>query len=121
MFKMTEIELELMYDVDMFHFIEKGMREGISFIAHRHGQANNKYMQNYNPKEASKYLMYLDANIVMCQPLPTGGFKRTDGESRELLDQNSERGLILEVELEYPKELHHLHNGYSCAAEKNKD
>lgn len=42
MLKMTEVELELMHDVDMFQFIKKGMRGGISYIAHRHGQANNK-------------------------------------------------------------------------------
>ena len=56
----------------------------------------------------------------MCQPLPTGSLKWTDGESWGLLNQNSERGLILEVELEYPKELHHLHNCYSCAVQKIK-
>lgn len=31
---------------------------------------------------------------------------------------NSQRGLILEVDLEYPKELHDLHNDYPLAAEK---
>lgn len=61
MLNMTEIELELRHDVDMFQFIEKGMRGGISYITHRYGQVNNKYMQNYCPNEESKYLMYLDA------------------------------------------------------------
>ena len=37
MLKMTGIKLELMSDVDMFQFIEKGMREGISYIANRYG------------------------------------------------------------------------------------
>ena len=41
MFKMTSIKLELMTDVDMFQFIEKGFRGGISYIANRHGEANN--------------------------------------------------------------------------------
>lgn len=61
MLKMTGIKLELMTDVDMFQFIAKGMRGGVSYIAHRHGEANNS-MSNYNPKKPSKYLMYLDAN-----------------------------------------------------------
>ena len=33
-------------------------------------------------------------------------------------DENSAKGLILEVDLEYPPELHHLHNDYPCAPEK---
>ena len=30
--------------VDMYLFIEKGLREGISYIAKRYGKANNNYM-----------------------------------------------------------------------------
>ena len=44
--KMTKINLDLISDIDMQLFIEKGLRGGISYIAHRHGKANNKYMQH---------------------------------------------------------------------------
>ena len=126
MLKMTETELELMSDVDMFQFIEKGMRGGISYIANRYGKANNKYMKEYDEKEPSKYIMYLDANNLygwaMSQYLPTGGFKWLTEEEVNLskFNDNSEKGLILEVDLEYPKELHDLHNDYPLAAEKIK-
>ena len=126
MLKMTGTKLELMSDVDMFQFIEKGMRGGISYIANRYGKANNKYMKEYDEKESSKYIMYLDANNLygwaMSQYLPTGGFKWLNEKEVNLskFDNEFEKGLILEVDLEYPKELHDLHNDYPLAAEKIK-
>ena len=57
MLKMTGIKLELMTDVDMFQFIEKGLRSGISYIANRHGEAINKYMSGYDSSKPSKYIM----------------------------------------------------------------
>ena len=49
MLKMIKIKLDLISDIDMQLFIEKGMCEGNSYIAHRHAQADIKYMQNFNP------------------------------------------------------------------------
>ena len=129
MLKMTNIKLELMTDIDMFQFIEKGMRGGISYIANRYGKANNKYMKEYDEKAPSKYIMYLDANNLygwaMSQYLPTGGFKwLTEKQINKInlaqYNEDSNKGLILEVDLEYPKELHDLHNDYPLGPEKVK-
>ncbi|KAL9970028.1 hypothetical protein ACROYT_G022337 [Oculina patagonica] len=129
MLKMTDIKLELMTDVDMYQFIEKGMRGGISYIAHRYGKANNKYMKKYDEKAPSKYIMYLDANnlygYAMSQYLPTGCFrwltqKQIDETNLAKYKEDSKKGLILEVDLEYPKELHNHHNDYPLGAEKVK-
>ena len=129
MLKMTNIKLELMTDIDMFQFIEKGMHGGVSYIANRHGNANNKYMKEYNEKAPSKYIMDLDANNLygwaMSQYLPTGNFKwMTDKEiskiDLEKYKADGKKGLILEVDLEYPQELHDIHNDYPVAPEKVK-
>ena len=123
MLKMTGIKLELMSDVDMFQFIEKGMRGGISYIANRYGKANNRYMNSYNPEETSKHIMYLDANNLygwaMSQYLPTGEFRWLTEKEVDLskYHDESKEGLILEVDLEYPEEIHDLHNDYPVAAE----
>ena len=127
MLKMTNIQLELMTDIDMFQFIEKGMRGGISYIANRYGKANNKYMSKYDENKPSKYIMYLDANNLygwaMSQYLPTGGFKwLTEKQINKInlaqYNENSNKGLLIEVDLGYPKELHDLHNDYPLAAER---
>lgn len=129
MLKMTDIKLELMTDIDMFQFIEKGMRGGVSYIAHRYGKANNKYMSDYNPKHPSKHIIYLDANnlygYAMSQYLPTGNFKwlsqkKIDGLNLDKYEKESKKGLILEVDLEYPEQLHDLHNSYPLAPEQIK-
>ena len=129
MLKMTNIKLELMTDIDMFQFIEKGLRGGISYIANRYGKANNKYMKEYNDKAPSKYIMYLDANNLygwaMSQYLPTGGFRWMTQKQIDKIDltkynEDGDKGIILEVDLKYPKELHDLHNDYPLAAEKIK-
>ena len=62
MVKMTRIEFDLISDIDMHLFIEKGMRGGICYIAKRHNKANNKYMKRYDRSEEKKYITYLDAN-----------------------------------------------------------
>ena len=129
MLKMTDIKLELMTDIDMYQFIEKGIRGGISYIANRYGKANNKYMKTFNKKELSKYIMYLDANNLygwaMSQYLPTGGFrwmneKQINNINLAKYEEDSKKGLILEVDLNYSKKLHELHNDYPLGPEKVK-
>ncbi|XP_060083028.1 uncharacterized protein LOC132562303 [Ylistrum balloti] len=120
--KITEVKLELLSDPDMLLMVEKGIRGGISMISNRYGKANNPYMgETFNPHDPAKYIAYLDANNLygwaMSKPLPTHGFGwMTDSE----LDSWKNHSCILEVDLEYPKDLHDLHNDYPLAPESLK-
>ncbi|CAB3992197.1 uncharacterized transposon-derived [Paramuricea clavata] len=49
--KLTKVELELISDPDMYLFIEKGIRGGISTITKRYTKANNKYIGLSNVPE----------------------------------------------------------------------
>jgi len=93
-------------------------------ISKRYANANNKYMgEKFNQNEKSKFIQYLDVNNLygwaMSLPVPVRGFKSiTDLKHwREFSDQEG-RGCILEVDLEYPKKLHDLHNKYPLAPER---
>ena len=121
MLKMTGMELELISNTDMHLFIEKGMRRGISYIAKRYSKANNKYMECYERSKESKYITYLDANNLdgwaLSQYLPYSRFKwLKQKEIRDFclnfISENSPLGYILETDLEYPSDLHDLHNDY---------
>ena len=60
-------------------FIEKGLRGGISYIDKRYAKANNKYMNDYDPKKPSTFITYLDMydlyGWAMNECLPYEGFK----------------------------------------------
>ena len=76
---MTGVKLEKISDNDMYLFIEKGLRGGISYNATRYGKANNKYMNDYDPEKQSTYISYLDMNNLygwtMSENLPYERFK----------------------------------------------
>ena len=78
--KLSGVKLEIIDNEEMFTFVERAIRGGISQISLRNAVANNPEMgQRYNPEQPLVYLCYVDANNLygkaMSDPLPTGGFK----------------------------------------------
>ena len=104
----------------MLMMLEKGIRGRNCQAIYRYAKANNKYMKNYNKFIESLYPMYLDANNLygwaMSQKLPVDGLKWVKDLSKfnesciKYYDENSDKGYILEVDLEYPKKLFNLHS-----------
>ena len=128
--KKTNVNLELLTDIDMLLMIEAGIRGGMCQSVHRYAKANNKYMKNYDKSIESSYLMYLDANNLygwaMSQKLPVNGFKWEDDLSRfnerfiKNYNENSDIGCFLEVDAEFPKKLFSSHKDSLFLPERKK-
>ena len=76
----TNIELDLISDLEMLNFIERQTRGGLCFVgSQRHVKANNKYLDDYDPNKPSNYMMYWDANNLygwgMSEYLPSGNLR----------------------------------------------
>ncbi|XP_076301552.1 uncharacterized protein LOC143219489 [Lasioglossum baleicum] len=121
MLKTTGVELELFTDVDMLLFVERGILGGLSQCSHRYAIANNKYLPTYDPNKPSTYLMYFDVNNLygwaMSQPLPHREFRWINDDDDQLnnfdiqsIPIDSPVGYIVEVDIEYPREIHDLHS-----------
>ena len=57
MFNMKKLELELIADPDMYILLEKGTRDGVSYISIIYTKVNNKYLKSYDPKQESKHII----------------------------------------------------------------
>ena len=128
--KKTDVKLELLTNFNMLLMAEEGIRGGMCHAVHRYAKTNNKYMKNYNEKEESLFLEYLDANNLspwgMKQNLPVGRFKwasdvfRIDEDFIKDYDENNDIGYFLKVDIEYPKKLHPLHSDLPFLPERMK-
>ena len=82
-------------------------------------------MNDYDPAKPLTFINYLDKNNLygwsMSEYLPYREFKwleNIDGFDVMSIDEKSDTGYFFEVDLEYPDELHELHNVYPLAPEK---
>ena len=114
----------------MLLMIEEGIRGGTCQSVHRYAKANNKYLKNYDKSIESSYLMYLDASNLygwaMSQKLPINGFKWVNDLSIfneafiKNVNENSDEGYFLEVDVEYPKKLWGSHKDLAFLPERRK-
>ena len=105
------------------------MRGGTSYISKRYSKANNEYCPNYDKNKPKVYINYLNMNNLygdlMSEYLPYGGFKwvKVNNETVSRIlnkSSNSLHGYFLEVDLDFPENLHDYDNDYPMAPEKIK-
>ena len=119
MLNITEVELELISDLDIYIFFEKGMRGRISYVSNECSKANSNYL---NPQQEWKHTIYLDANnlygYAMSKFRSTNCFKWLNPKTFDLnkYTTNSSKGCFLEGDLEYSKELREFHNVISFSS-----
>ena len=115
----------------MLLMVEKGIRGGICHaIYRRYVTANNKYMKKQDKNKETSYLMYLDANNLygwaMSQKVLVDGFEWEENMPKfnekflKSNNENSDIGYILELEVEYRKRFHNLHNDLPFLQERMK-
>ena len=102
MLKITGIRSEKIHDIDMYLFLENGMRGGVSYISKR-----------YSKSDENTDIIYWDMNnlygtVTSFDYLPYGDFKWLSKEEIKRFDvysisENSKLGYILDVDLEYCK------------------
>ena len=123
---LTGVRLQQIHIKEMYEMIENGLRGGMTQCSFKKVEANNKYMnEDYDKSKPSSYISYLDANnlygLAMCKKLPYDDFKwyygRMDEKRVMKYSDDDDIGYILEVDLDYPKELHDLHKDYPLAPE----
>lgn len=110
----TDIELDLITDIEMLQMVERQKRGGLCYVgSKRHVKANNKYLDDYKPEEDSNYIMYWDANNLygwaMSEYLPYGCLEfENETPLKKILNTSdtSPKGYIVEVDLEFPEHLH---------------
>ncbi|XP_075232208.1 uncharacterized protein LOC142330648 [Lycorma delicatula] len=118
----TRVSLELITDYDIYLFLERGIRGGISVCVKKYAKANNPYIpEEYDNKLPHTYLAYLDANNLygwaMSQHLPKQSFRWVEKEIQQSIadsilsfKDDGIIGFIFEVDVEYPEFLHNTHS-----------
>ena len=104
----------------MLFMVEKEIIGGLCHSINRYVEANNKYMNNCDKTKESLHLKHWDINNLygwaMSQKLLVNGFNWVEDLSefnQDFIKSYNEKineGYFLEADIQYPGELHGLHN-----------
>ena len=127
MLETTDAEFGLLSDIDMLLFCEKAIRGVLNGVgALRHFRALKKYLQKFDRNEKFVFgAIFVVASLyggVMVRKLPRDGYKWCEIKNIvELMGKyrsNTDFGYFVEIDLEYPREIHDDHSDFPLAPEK---
>ena len=123
----TGVELEILSDPTMSQFIDDAMVGGVSLARNPKLKANNRALEDYDPEKESSHLLLVDCNnqygFAMSHYLPTCGFEWDEDVEKfntdfiMKLENNQSEGYFFQVDLDYPEDLHDLHDQYPLIPE----
>ncbi len=126
-FKMTGESIELLNEIEMYTFFERGIRGGMTFV-NKHLVRNESI--THNNTQLTQHLAYIDQNNLygnaLSKPLPHSEFCWVEDLSaftRDFilsLDEEGEWGYTFEVDLGYPEHLHHSTADFPLAPESGE-
>ena len=120
----SKVSLELLSNREHLDIAEKIMRGGMSSVySARLFTANNKYLQLFDEFLTSSFDLMVDSNnlyggVMQQYPLPQNIFELDEDITLDIILSTSEDsivGYILEVDLDYPEELHNSHSDFPLA------
>ena len=140
MLRFIKRPIQLISDAEMYRMIQPAVRGGICHASVRYARANNKYMGSlFDRMRRVRYILYIDATNLygeaMSHALPNGDFTwlsedecraaevslSGSEEMREAFFRVDPETLgwyyILQVDLEYPPEIHDRDDDYPMAPE----
>ena len=133
MLKVSKVQLELISNPEICNFFRKSIRGGMSFIATRRAKSDYTNSDVENCNKRMTHIRYIDGNNLygsqMLFDLPTGDYKLENKDFIKRIEKRlrykepiymSERGMFLEVDLEYPKDIHSHHEDFPMAPERHK-
>ena len=137
--------IPLITDPEMYRMIQPNIHGGICHASVRYARVNNKLMGSlFDPRLPTSYIMEVDANNLYCwamsQEMPDGDFEWVSDDKFRNMEQflnyadgriaifniglfdhreneEDKKCFILEVDLDYPPELHERDDDHSLAPE----
>ena len=125
--KVCNPELELLTDRNMLDMTERMIRGGLASVFSSWLElANNFQVSDFKASEDVSSIIYIDANnlyggIMLQYPLPLKNFEKVKNVTLADImeaDDEGEIGYFLEVDLEYPEELHDKHADFPVLSNK---